>query len=128
MATARAQLSDYRQAPRKARLVATMVRGKRVEDALAQLDFLGKKAALPFSKLIRSAVANAKGLNLSEENLVVKEIRVDEGKIMYRRGSASRGRAPLLRKRTSHIQVLLEEKAPKVKKTQKKAKTEVSEK
>ncbi len=126
MATASAQLNDYRQAPRKARLLASMVRGKNVADALAQLEFLGKKASLPFTKLIRSAVANAKALSLEEGNLVIKEIRVDQGKTLYRRQSASRGRAPMIRKRTSHIQVLLEEVMPKEKKTKKtsKAKSE----
>jgi len=119
MATTSAQLNDYRQAPRKVRLVASMVRGKNVADAIAQLEFLGKKASLPFTKLIRSAVANAKNLNIEEGNLVVKEIRVDQGKILYRRRSASRGRAPVIRKRTSHIQILLAEVLPKVPKNKK---------
>jgi large subunit ribosomal protein L22 len=117
MATSSAQLSDYRQSPRKVRVVATSVRGKSVEDAIDQLSFLGKKAALPIEKLIRSAVANAEGKNLNIGHLVVKEIRVDSGKILYRRMPASRGRSSILRKRTSHVNVVLEEKEPKVKKT-----------
>ncbi len=120
MAQASAQLNDYRQAPRKARLVATLVRGKKVSDALTELSFLGKRGALPFSKLILSALANARLQKLNEESLVIKEIRVDQGKTLYRRGSASRGRAPLLRKRTSHIKVLLEEKVNTAKASKKK--------
>ena len=116
MATSTAQLSDYRQSPRKVRVVAGLVRGKSIDDALGQLAFLGKKAALPIEKLIRSAVANAEGQKLTPENLVVKEIRVDSGKILYRRLPASRGRSSILRKRTSHVSVVLEEKEPKVKK------------
>jgi large subunit ribosomal protein L22 len=98
------------------RVVAGLVRGKSIDDALGQLAFLGKKAALPIEKLIRSAVANAEGLKLTIENLVVKEIRVDSGKILYRRLPASRGRSSILRKRTSHVSVVLEEKEPKAKK------------
>jgi len=116
MATSSAQLSDYRQSPRKVRVVATSVRGKSVGEAIDQLSFLGKKAALPIEKLIRSAVANAESKNLVVDHLVVKEIRVDSGKILYRRLPASRGRSSILRKRTSHVQVVLEEKEPKVKK------------
>jgi len=116
MSTSTAQLSDYRQSPRKVRVVAGLVRGKSIDDALGQLAFLGKKAALPIEKLIRSAVANAEGLKLTVENLVVKEIRVDSGKILYRRLPASRGRSSILRKRTSHVSVVLEEKEPKAKK------------
>jgi len=116
MSTSTAQLSDYRQSPRKVRVVAGLVRGKSIDDALGQLSFLGKKAALPIEKLIRSAVANAEGLKLTVENLVIKEIRVDSGKILYRRLPASRGRSSILRKRTSHVSVVLEEKEPKAKK------------
>ena len=124
MATARAQLSDYRQSPRKVRLVANDLRGKKVSDALVKLDVLAKRSATPLAKLIRSAVANARTLSLDTDTLTVKEIRVDEGKILYRRRPASRGRAHPIRKRTSHILVTLEaeEIAPApAKKTRKKA-------
>jgi len=109
MSTSSAQLSDYRQSPRKVRVVANLVRGKRVEDALVSLSFLGKRAGEPLKKLIESALANAKDKKIETENLIVKEIRVDSGKILYRRGTASRGRAPILRKRTSHVSVVLSE-------------------
>jgi large subunit ribosomal protein L22 len=108
-----AQLNDYRQAPRKVRVVAGLVRGKSVKDALVSLEFLPKRAADPISKLIRSAVANARSQNIETENLILKELRVDGGKILYRRRSASRGRAPAIRKRTSHILVVLSEDTKK---------------
>lgn len=121
MAEAKATLSDYRQSPRKVRVVADMVRGKKVEDALITLSFVPKRAALPLQKLLASALANAKNLEIPLDNLVVKEISVDGGKILYRRLPMSRGRAFVLRKRTSHVNVVLEEGAPK---KVKKAKTE----
>lgn len=121
MAQAKATLSDYRQSPRKVRLVANMVRGKRVADALITLSFVPKRAAGPVQKLLASALGNAKNLSIPEENLVVKEISVDGGKILYRRLPMSRGRAFSIRKRTSHINIVLEEMAPKVKKSKTKA-------
>ncbi len=117
MAIVSAQLSDYRQSPRKVRVVATLVRGKSVPDALSGLQFLGKKASLPIAKLIKSAVANAEFQKLDKENLFVKELRVDAGSILYRRQPASRGRSSTIRKRSSHVKVVLEERAPKMKKT-----------
>lgn len=119
MAHVTAKLNDYRQSPRKVRVVARSLQGKKVSDALTSLDFLAKRSADPLATLIRSAVANAKNLSVETENLVIKEIRVDGGKILYRRRSASRGRAPAIRKRTSHIMVTLEEGKPKAKKVKK---------
>lgn len=105
----KAELKNYRQSPRKVRLVADAVRGKKVEEALTLLDFIPKRAGLPIKKLIASAYANAgKG-----ENLVVKEIRVDAGAILYRRMPRSHGMANPIRKRTSRVRVVLAEKAPK---------------
>ncbi|MES2214001.1 MAG: 50S ribosomal protein L22 [Patescibacteria group bacterium] len=121
MAEAKATLSDYRQSPRKVRVVADMVRGQKVEDALVTLSFVPKRAAAPLQKLLASALANAKNLELSLDNLVVKEIRVDGGKILYRRLPMSRGRAFVLRKRTAHVNVILAEGAPKKEKKSKKA-------
>ncbi len=117
MAEAKATLSDYRQSPRKVRIVADMVRGKKVEDAIITLSFIPKRSALPLQKLLASAVANAKNLSIPMENLVVKEIRVDGGKILYRRLPMSRGRAFSIRKRTTHVNITLAEVAPKVKKS-----------
>jgi large subunit ribosomal protein L22 len=127
MSKVTAQLNDYRQSPRKVRLVANSLRGKKVNDVLDTLPFLAKRSADPLAKLIRSAVANAKNLSIETDSLIIKEIRVDGGKILYRRQPASRGRAHPIRKRTSHISVVLEEqnkkdsksKATKVKKDKK---------
>ena len=114
-----AQLNDYRQSPRKVRLVTRSLKGKKASDAVTALNFLAKRSADPLAKLIQSAVANAKNLGIETENLHIKEIRVDAGKILYRRRSASRGRAPSIHKRTSHVFLVLEEKVPKAKKIKK---------
>ncbi len=73
MAPVTAQLKNHRQSPRKVRVVANMVRGKKVDEALNQLHFLAKRAGEPVSKLIRSAVANAVNLNIDKADLIVKE-------------------------------------------------------
>ncbi|OHB09697.1 MAG: 50S ribosomal protein L22 [Candidatus Zambryskibacteria bacterium RIFCSPLOWO2_12_FULL_45_14] len=103
MAEAKAQLNDYRQSPRKVRIVADTVRGKKVEEALNILTFIPKRAGLPLKKLIASAYANAG----KAEGLVVKEIKVDTGPTLYRRRPRSRGMANPIRKRTSHVSVTL---------------------
>ncbi len=117
MATAHATLSNFRQAPRKMRLVANAVRGKKVADALVNLDFITKRASSPIKTLIQSALANAKAMSLPTEDLIIKTIKVDGGAIMYRRRPAARGSAHPIRKRTSSIFVELGEATPKTKKT-----------
>jgi large subunit ribosomal protein L22 len=128
MATAHATLSNFRQAPRKMRLVANAVRGKKVSDVLVNLDFVAKRASLPIKTLIMSALANAKAMDIPTENLIVKTIKVDCGKIMYRRLPAARGSAHPIRKRTSAIFVELgeAESKKKVKVIKEKAKVEAS--
>lgn len=120
MALVSAQLNDYRQSPRKVRVVANLVRGKSVEAALTSLKFLAKRSADPIYKLIESAAANAKSQNFDTDSLTIKEIQVNTGKTLFRRRSASRGRAPVIRKRTSHVRVVLStdavQKKTKVKK------------
>ncbi|MDP2641784.1 MAG: 50S ribosomal protein L22 [bacterium] len=110
MNQAKAILSDYRQSPRKVRLVADTLRGKSIEEAITLLSFIPKRSALPLQKLLASALANAKNLAVPTENLVVKEIRVDAGATLYRRRSRSKGMANPIRKRTSHVSVVLAEK------------------
>jgi len=118
-----AQLNDYRQSPRKVRLVADAVRGKKVSVALTNLNFIPKRATLALVKLIESAVANATNNHgLALESLIVKEIRVDGGSILYRRMPRARGSAYPIRKRTSSVRVVLESRAEAVKKTTKKTK------
>ncbi|MFZ2523023.1 MAG: 50S ribosomal protein L22 [Minisyncoccia bacterium] len=115
MAIAKATLGSFRQSPRKMRMVVNAVRGKKVAEALVNLDFIAKKAAAPVRTLISSALANAKSLDIPTENLIVKTIMVNGGPIMYRRRPASRGRAHPIRKRTSSIFLELGEVDPKKK-------------
>ncbi|MBX4181515.1 50S ribosomal protein L22 [Candidatus Parcubacteria bacterium] len=113
MAEAKAHLKNYRQSPRKVRLVASAVRGKTPAQAIDILAFTAKRAATPLQKLVASALANAKNLEMPVENLVIKALTVDEGATLYRRRSRSRGMANPIRKRTSHVTIILKEKATK---------------
>ncbi len=100
--------------PQKLRLVANLIRKTRVEVALEQLRFSSKNAALPITKVINSAIANAThNFNLKRENLYVKAITVDGGPVMKRMEPRAQGRGFIVRKRTSHISVILEAKENK---------------
>ncbi|MFA5934719.1 MAG: 50S ribosomal protein L22 [Candidatus Paceibacterota bacterium] len=99
-----AKLNDYRQSPRKVRLVATLIKGKKVEEAKNSLSFLIKRAAKPLSDLLDSAIANAEhNFNITADKLFVKEFRVDEGVVLKRRMPRARGMAYPIKKRTSHV-------------------------
>ena len=113
----KAFLKNYRQSPRKVRLVAGLIKGKSVAQAVAELDFLAKRAGLPIKKLLLSAVANAKQMGIESENLFIKELRVDKGIVMKRMMPAAMGTGHRINKRTSHINILLAEKVVPVKKT-----------
>ena len=115
----KAFLKNYRQSPRKVRLVAGLVKGKSVAQAVAELDFLAKRAGLPIKKLLLSAVANAKQMGVDVENLYIKELRVDKGIVMKRMMPAAMGTGHRINKRTSHLNLLLAEKVVAVKKTKK---------
>ena len=106
----KALLKNYRQSPRKVRLIADLVRGKRVVDALTTLQFVDKRAAEPFAKVIRSAVANAKSEGRPAEQLFIKTVRVDKGVVYKRFMPRARGSASRINKRNSHISVELGEK------------------
>lgn len=94
--------------PRKVRLVASLIRGMELKHAELHLDHLSKRAALPLLKLLRSAVANAKhNFELAEKNLYVKEIRVDEGPMLKRMRPRAMGRGATIRKRMSHVLLIL---------------------
>jgi len=110
METATAYLKQYRQSPRKVRLVADFVRGKNAKKAIAGVSHLTKRSSPVLKKLIESALSNAKNKGLNEDNLFIKEIRVDSGVTLHRYHRASRGRATPIRKRASHIKVVLEER------------------
>jgi len=118
----KAFLKNYRQSPRKVRLVAGLIKGKKVREAVAELDFLAKRAGLPIKKLLLSAVANAKQMGIEMENLFIKELRVDKGIVMKRMMPAAMGTGHRINKRTSHLSLLLAEKVIEVKKTVKKEK------
>jgi large subunit ribosomal protein L22 len=103
-------VKNYRQSPRKVRLVADLVRGKSVPNALTALTFLDKTAALPMKKALESAVANAVNLGKKAENLVISKITVDKGTVMTKFMPRARGSASPINRRSSHIAIQLSEK------------------
>ncbi|BCR04047.1 50S ribosomal protein L22 [Desulfuromonas versatilis] len=108
---ARAKLSYVRLSPQKTRLVVDMIRGKGVQDALNALKFSPQKAAAVVSKLVSSAVANAEQKGVGDvDKLYVKTITVDQGPALKRFLPRAQGRATRIRKPTSHITVVLDEK------------------
>ena len=107
----KAYLKNYRQSPRKVRLVAGLIKGKNVSEALVQLDFLAKRAGDPVKKLLLSAISNAKQMGLEKENLIIKEVRVDKGIVMKRMMPRAMGSGARINKRTSHIALVLAEKS-----------------
>ncbi len=107
--TARAR--HVRIAPRKIRLVMDMVRGKPVEEALQTLGLVRKAASPIIAKVIKSAMANAENNHdMSTDGLIVNRAFVDEGPTLKRFMPRAMGRATMIRKRTSHITVVLSEK------------------
>lgn len=103
----KAVLKNYRQSPRKVRLIADLVRGKKVKDALAKLQFVDKKAAGPFTKVIKSAAANAKESGKAVESLTIKKVTVDKAPTYKRFMPRARGSASPINRRNSHITVEL---------------------
>lgn len=107
----KASLQYARVGAQKARLVADLVRGKDVGEAIKSLTFLNKKTGGLLKKLIESAVANAdykKTIDL--DKLYIKSVWVDEGPVLKRFRPRAQGRASGIRKRTSHINVVLDER------------------
>lgn len=112
-----AKLSYLRMGPRKVRLVADMIRGRKISKALEILVLSKKAAARPILKLLNSAVANAKhNNNLMASDLCVKTIMVDGGPMLKRWMPKAHGRATPIRERTSHITLGLGELTVKPKK------------
>jgi large subunit ribosomal protein L22 len=99
-----------RIAPRKARLVADMIRGLEVDKAMTALDFSKKRAAYFYRNVLKSAIANAEENDADVAALYVAESRVDEGPTAKRFQPKDRGRAHPILKRTSHLHVVLEER------------------
>src|SRR3989344_976390 len=108
----KAKLNYLKISPRKTRLVGNLIKGMNFKEAEKTLSFTYKRAAGPFLKLLKSAGANAKNnFHLAEENLFVKELRVDAAPVLKRWMPRARGRATPIKKRASHITVVLSEQA-----------------
>ncbi len=113
---AKAIAKSISMSPRKVRLVVDQIRGLPVNEAYAILQFSKKAASEPVGKTLRSAVANAQyraqdeGDVIDVDELFVKEAYVDEGRTMKRWRAAAMGRAAPLRKRTSHITIVVDSK------------------
>jgi large subunit ribosomal protein L22 len=97
-----------RIAPRKARLVADLIRGKPVDQALTELQFTKKRGAFFLRYVLRSAIAQAEQANVDPGRLFVSETRVDEGPTIKRFQPKDRGRSHPIMKRTSHIHVAVD--------------------
>ena len=107
------KLNNFRESPKKSRLVADLIRGKNVAEAQAILLFTINKAARPIAKLLSSGIATAKNdLHLDEANLFISEITVDEGPKLKRWHPMSRGRAYPIIKRSAHIELTIGEIKP----------------
>lgn len=107
----KASATHVRISPRKVRMVVDTVRGKNVSHAMALLAFTRKKAARSVQKLLKSAVANAAENHDVDDvdRLVIDRIMVNEGPTLKRYTPRARGRATPIRKRTSHIYIVLRE-------------------
>jgi large subunit ribosomal protein L22 len=106
-----AKIRYLRVTPRKARLVADLIRGKKVQEALDLLAFTNRYVSKDFRKLLRSALSNAeqKG-GMDPDNLVVRTVMVDQGPTMKRWQARARGVAFKVEKKTSHITLVLDER------------------
>lgn len=121
----KATLKHLRIAPRKTRLVAGLIRGLEANKALGQLKFLNKKSAGPILKLLQSAISSAvNNYDLDRNNLIIKEVRIEDGKTLRRWMPRAHGRATIIRKRMSHIYLTLSEIVDSGKKEAKKIKVE----
>ncbi len=125
-----AKLNNYPTSPRKMRLLVDLIRGMKVEKALAILDHNGKHSAVPLRKLVLSAINNWKQKNegADEEGLVVKTIMVDGGRVIKRMRPAPQGRGYRVRKRSNHVTVIVDDAvAPTAKLVRHSAKETVNE-
>lgn len=111
----KAEQKYIRTSPRKLRLVADMVRGmKDPQTAIVYLMNIDKRAALPIQKVIKQALSNAKNnAGISENDVSLKELVISQGPFYKRFRPVSRGRAHGIKKRTSHIRVILESRTEK---------------
>ena len=106
----RAVAKYVRVSPRKAQIVVDLIRGKKVDDALAILMYTPKSAAPVVEKLLNSAIANAENnLELDRDSLYVAEVYANQGPTLKRYWARSHGRADMIKKRTSHITIVLDQ-------------------
>jgi len=107
-----AKLRNYPTSPRKMRLLADLIRGQKVEKALAELEHNAKHPAVPLRKLVLSAISNWKQKNEDgdESQLVVKTIFVDGARTLKRMRPAPQGRGYRVRKRSNHVTVIVDSK------------------
>lgn len=124
----KATLTNYRQSPRKVRLVANAVKGKSVGEADVVLSYMPKRAADPIKKLIKSAAANASKDGIDTSSLVIKSIEVNQGLVMKRFMPRAMGVAKPIKKKMSHVTVALSQKASEVAPKAKKAVKKVNKK
>jgi large subunit ribosomal protein L22 len=110
---ARAVLRYVRVTPRKTRLVIDLIRGKNVQDAIAILTHLPRSAAKVVKKLLHSAVSNAEQKNMNVDELKVAAAYVNQGPTLKRFRARAMGRGNVIRKRTSHITLVLSEEVKK---------------
>ena len=107
---ARAELKYARISARKVKIVADLVRGKNVDEALAIVKFTPKASSVIIEKLLKSAIANAENNHgMKHENLYVAEIYANQGPTLKRIRPAAKGSAVRIRKRTSHITIVVRE-------------------
>ncbi|HIV29335.1 MAG TPA: 50S ribosomal protein L22 [Candidatus Pullichristensenella excrementipullorum] len=107
----RAVAKYVRVSPRKVQIVIDLIRGKQVDDALAILMYTPKSAAPVVEKLLASAIANAENnLEMSRDSLYVAEVYANQGPTLKRYWARSHGRADLIKKHTSHITIVLDQK------------------
>ncbi len=113
-----ARLRNYPTSPRKMRLLADLIRGMEVENALNTLKFSTKDPSVPLEKLLLSAVANWRvkneGVDVAEANLYVKTIFVDGGRVLKRMRPAPQGRAYRVRKRSNHVTLMVDSRNPAI--------------
>ena len=123
-----AKLRNYPTSPRKMRLLADLIRGMAVENAIATLEHHPKHPATPLGKLLKSAINNweqkNEGGNAADANLVVKTIFVDGARVLKRMRPAPQGRGYRVRKRSNHVTVIVDAGVENTKKVQRAEKAE----
>ena len=130
---ARARLRHLRISPKKVRLVVDLIRGAQVKVAINQLEVLPKGATGPVLKLLKSAIANARhNYKMKDEGMMIKEVYVDQGPTLKRWRARAHGRAAEIRKKTSHITIVITgdvevNKSAKIKVEDKKVKDNIVE-